>query len=369
MPNMKKKLFRSIALALVLIAILPSMLPTALAAPEKESLTIGSLPDVLAAQIGDKVSVQLDLTGANSEKATYQWYYANKGSLVFHKSSITTDTYSVKMSEARDGRRIYCIVTDANGAKMRSETVTLKVGEPLVIRQQPKNVAVAAGKSAITSVKASGEGKLTYQWYVKDADSQKFIRSSLRTDTYNITMDPEVNGRQVYCVITDELGQTVTTQIAVVSMSSQLGIYVQPEDAKVSAGQIATVTVAANGSGKLTYQWYVRKPGGSTFHKSAVTGPVYTAKMSDAADGRAVYCVITDEKGNRITSNIVTLSQLSPITVTRQPQEKIANLGDIVSIHVAAKGETELHYQWYVKKQVAASSISLPSPAQSIPCV
>jgi hypothetical protein len=71
--------------------------------------------------------------------------------------------------------------------------------------------SVCVGRAA---VKAAGEG-LTYKWYYKNKNCQDFAVSGFKGNMYSLTMNEYCNGRQVYCVITDQYGNSVKTDIAV----------------------------------------------------------------------------------------------------------------------------------------------------------
>jgi hypothetical protein len=45
----------------------------------------------------------------------------------FSKSSITGYTYSVQLTDARDGNQVYCVITDALGNSVRTDTVTMTI--------------------------------------------------------------------------------------------------------------------------------------------------------------------------------------------------------------------------------------------------
>ena len=71
---------------------------------------------------GQKASATVVATGTG---LSYQWYVKNKTATKFSKSSVTKSTYSATMSDTVDGRKIYCVITDANGNTVQSDTVTL----------------------------------------------------------------------------------------------------------------------------------------------------------------------------------------------------------------------------------------------------
>lgn len=161
--------------------------------------------------IGTKATTQVVAIG---DDLIYQWYIKNKNAKKFTKSSVTKPTYSVTMSDAVDGRRLYCVVSDMYGNTATSNTITLHTYVPLYITSQPKSVTVANGEKAMTSVFVSGSG-LTYQWYVKNKTATKFSQSSVTKNTYSVTMSDAVDGRQVYCIITDSNGNFVLTDTVV----------------------------------------------------------------------------------------------------------------------------------------------------------
>lgn len=124
-----------------------------------------------------------------------------------------------------------------------------------------------------------------------------------------------------------------------------LDILQQPKSVKVPDGVKATVRVIAHGDG-LTYQWYVKNPGATSYSKSSVTSSTYSVTMNEERDGRQVYCVVKDKYGNRMKSNGVRLSMKEAVTITKQPVNKTAAENEKVKVTVAAEGDG-VTYQWY----------------------
>jgi len=119
-------------------------------------------------------------------------------------------------------------------------------------------------------------------------------------------MNSTRSGRQLYCVVTDEYGQTVKSNIVTISLPVAPKITKQPASVKVVKGKTASVSVTATGEG-LTYTWYVQNPGTTKWVKSSITKNVYSYAMDAAKSGRKVYCVITDKYGKTHKSNTVSL--------------------------------------------------------------
>ncbi|MBP3703979.1 MAG: hypothetical protein J6I98_00465, partial [Clostridia bacterium] len=113
---------------------------------------------------------------------------------------------------------------------------------------------------------------------------------------------------RVYCVVTDQYGNSETSNTVTLSIQEPPVITTQPKLTFTKQGAIAKTTVKATGDG-LTYQWYFKNAGASSFSKTtSFTGTSYSAVMNAARDGRQIYCVVTDKYGKTAKSNTVTLS-------------------------------------------------------------
>ena len=178
---------------------------------------------------------------------------------------------------------------------------------------QPKSVKAFENEYAKVTIKASGNG-LTYKWYYKNASSSKFYLAENATrNSYSVKMTEARDGRQLYCVITDQYGNTKTSNTVTVSLAKKATIITQPKSVEALLSEKAKTTVKATGDG-LTYQWYYKDPGKTSYTKSTLTGATYSITMSEKRDGRKVYCKITDEYGNTVKTKTVTLT-LSDLVV------------------------------------------------------
>ena len=240
---------------------------------------------------------------AEGDGLTYKWYIKNEGQSKYSRSSITGATYSCKMSEKAKNRRVTCIITDQYGNEVQTKTVLFREAASIV--SEPKTAAYAKkDKTVKVTIEAAGDG-LTYQWYLKNAGSDKYTKSTIKTDTYTVTMSDKVNGRRIRCVVKDKYGNKVETKTFILRMSAT--ITSQPESVTVKNGATAQTTVKAVGDG-LTYQWYIKNAGKENFVKSSVTSATYSVTMSKKVDDRQAYCVVKDKYGKSVKSDIVTLS-------------------------------------------------------------
>ncbi len=178
-------------------------------------LSITRQPQNYAGPLGSRATFTVEAEG---DGLSYQWWVKNRTVTKFSKSSITAATYSVTLTEANSGRQLYCVVTDAFGNSVQTDTVTMTVATPqLTILRQPANYTGPAGSTAVFSVVAEGE-ELTYQWYVKKPSATKFSKSSITAATYSVELTAARSGNRLYCVVTDAYGNTAQTDIVTMTV-------------------------------------------------------------------------------------------------------------------------------------------------------
>ena len=248
-----------------------------------------------------KATVTVTATG---DGLKYQWYYKNPGSDSFKKSSIITADCSVTMTKARDGRQMYCVVTDKYGNTAKSKTVTLSIREDVKITTQPKNASAYTNKAVKFAVKASGDG-LKYQWQYSD-DGSTWKNASSTSSSYSPKMTKDRDGRQVRCVIKDAYGNKVTTKTVTMTLAAPK-ITTQPKNQTKAVGEKAKLTVKATGDG-LKYQWQDKNAGSSTWENASSKKETYSPTVKASHDGRQFRCVVTDMYGKKVTSKAVKLT-------------------------------------------------------------
>ena len=299
------------------------------------------------AKMGNRYCVTVEAKG---EGLTYQWYGRNLGSNYWFKSSITDNTYDDVMTNDRAGREIYCVITDSNGNSVTTDTIKLICipSEKLEIVTQPTNSEALLGERYCVTVEAKGEN-LRYQWYFRNVGSNEWYRSGVTDNTYDDVMTTARMGREVYCVITDRLGNTVTTNtVKLICIHRDLVITAQPTNDYANMGDLFCSTVEAIGDG-LKYQWYFRNAGSDEWYSSGVRDNTYDDIMNKSRANREIYCVITDMWGNSVTTNVVKLIPIASVELEiLNVTYDSANMGERYCITVNAEGEM-LTYAWYFR--------------------
>ena len=193
--------------------------------PVEKVLTIITQPVSTAVLTGLDAVVSVE---ADGDGLTYAWYYKNPGNKKFYASGASfgnENVYSIPMAAWRDGQEVYCVITDAYGNSVQTDTVTVSIKKAAAeITLQPQDVVVAAKNDmAVVTVDAVGED-LTYTWYYKNPGNVKFYVSgdefvSEDGKVYSIPVASWRDGQEVYCVITDASGAVLQTNTVTLSIA------------------------------------------------------------------------------------------------------------------------------------------------------
>lgn len=175
-----------------------------------EELVIVNQPTVVEGKLNSKVSVAIEVAG---DAPTYTWYYKDTKHTKFYKSSLTTATYDITLTKDRLGRQLYCEITDVFGNVVKSDIITINGVPSVELKLLSAPVYEAAEIGEIARIKLDVQGEdLTYAWYYNLPNQTKVYKSSITDSEYAITLSKDRVGRQVYCVISDAYGNSITTE-------------------------------------------------------------------------------------------------------------------------------------------------------------
>ena len=77
----------------------------------------------------------------------------------------------------------------------------------------------SAANGEVASVEVDAEGDaLSYAWYYKNSGSDDYALSSFKGDTYRAVMSNKYDEQQVYCVVTDQYGNSTTTEVVTLNL-------------------------------------------------------------------------------------------------------------------------------------------------------
>jgi len=268
---------------------------------------------------------------------SYQW---KQGGAAISGATLSTYTTPV-MTISESGMQFTVTVTDSNG-NVTSKAATLTVTATDVapsITAQPVNATVTAGQPATFSVTATGTAPLTYVWK-KNGTTIPGASSASYTTPATTASD---NSASFTVTVTNSVS-SVTSNSATLTVNVPPSITAQPASRNVNVGQTATFSVAATGTGTLSYQW---KKNGTAI--GGATSASYTTPAAVSSDNNAQFTVTVSNLVTSVTSNAATLTVNVPATapsITTQPASKTVIAGQTATFAIAATGTAPMTYQW-----------------------
>jgi hypothetical protein len=288
---------------------------------------------------------------AEGEDLTYQWYYFDLTVNDWQKSyapGCNTPTVSPVFYAYRDGQQYCCVITDAQGNTVTTNTVvmTLKSSE-VVITAQPENEAYGALNHLYTFRVTATGSNLAYRWEVSTDGGETWAETWLtgyNTETLTVRLNAHRSGNLYRCVVTSAGRNSVISMAAGLYLQPATAeILVQPENVKAQFGAGATFTMDANGT-DLTFVWYHSADNGATWAKLPDSNAkTLTLEANEQTLGKYL-CMVTDGSGKTVSTEVVTLSILPEILT--QPESITCAAGETAAFTVAARGEN-LKYRWY----------------------
>ena len=253
---------------------------------------------------------------------SYQW--KKNGTDI---SGATSIPYTIATTTMADSGAYSVVVTNSAGmatSKDATLTVTATAVAP-AITTQPAAQTVTEGESATFSVTASGTAPFSYQWKKNGTDIEGVTTSSHTTDATSLAD----SGAVFSVVVTNSVGSvtssgaTLTVNAAVVAPVAPT-ITTQPTAQSIAAGAMATFSVAATGTGTLSYQW--KKNGTDITGGTGATTNTYTTPAMSYAGNSAVYSVVVSNSAGSVTSSSATLTVTK--SSTAQSYGYVANASD-----------------------------------------
>ena len=277
-------------------------------------------PSDQTGSLGDVVSFTVVTEGTNLK---YRWQFAKANSDTWYYSSLggyNTNTLSFTVDKYEVGNSYRCIITDQKGNVLTSDPAQLLPSNYVAgkIITQPADQCGNEGDTVTFRVVTEGSN-LKYRWQFAKKNSTTWYYSSLggyNTDTLSFTVDKYEVGNSYRCVITDEKGNVLYTDAAMLLPSDYVAgrIITQPSDQAGTIGDVISFTIECEGS-NLKYRWQFAKKNSTTWYYSSLGGyntDTLTFTVDKYEVGNSYRCVITDEKGNVIYSDAAALVEFTP---------------------------------------------------------
>jgi hypothetical protein len=296
-------------------------------------------------------------------------------------------------------------------------THTIAIAETVCeITQQPCKIEAPLGTTGFARVEAEADGELTYRWFYWNADDEEWVDTGevdedgelvqewegYDTNTLYVPVEEDSLGQQFKCVLTDEYGNSVDSEIVTVeegAASTKLTVETQPEDIYAKDGETGTAYVeidfelpepeevdpeaepAEEEPEKeilFSYKWLYKDTETNSWEAVEYEGcdtPEIMVPVSAENNGQRLRCLIRTADGGEIESKSITVHleevtapaepeepaepeiedpevPLAPaaISIEQQPTDIIAKTGQTGTATVVAVSAAELSYQWYYSR-------------------
>jgi hypothetical protein len=234
----------------------------------------------------------------------------------------------------------YSVVVTNLVGNVASSSATLTVLVPPAIIVQPVDASVVAGSNVTFTVTASGIAPLTYQWLKNAAAIAGATSATLTLANVTIT-----NAASYSVVVSNAVG-SATSGNAILTVQLPPVIVTQPASQFGALGSNVVLSVVANGSGPLSYQWFggsgALADGGNI---SGSTSNILTIAALTTNEIGSYFVVVSNAFGTVTSAGASISVNASPI-ITGQPASQFAAVRSNVVFTVYVSGTGPFSYHW-----------------------
>lgn len=296
-------------------------------------------PTIQSVQSGDSASFELTFE-APQENISVRW--RKNGAVIDGATGLTLALNSVSQEDAGEYE---AVITDSFGAETLATAGTLDIVTPPLIVAQPESLSVFEGAAASFSVTAVADGDLEYQWHFNGQP----VATAPNGPEWNINPVDPANAGDYFV---DVVGTGGSQRSASVSLGilTPTRILTPPFSVSAAPGSEVVLSVAADGSGPLVYQWFHNDE--AVADSNSPTLSISNVSASDSGNYRAQ----VSGPGGEALSSVAVVTILEPPVIVSSPQSASRFVGEALTLLVEASGEQPLSYQWFKNGQPVSGS-------------
>ena len=315
--------------------------------PNDNVVTIVQDPTDLALANGDTATFTVVADGAMP--LAYQWIKDGTTLLAnsSHISGANSNVLIINNISGADEGSYSVSVTNVYGKTTNSASASLSLADP-AIPTQPQSHSANYGTTTTFEVGASGTSPFTYQWHkdgspLSDSGNISGSHSSMLT----VSSVTYLDSGNYSVTVTNALGATADSATAHLTVNDPY-FATPPMSASAGLGGTVTFHTVLDGTPGFSYSWF--KDGGYLFDDGTNIFGAYTDTLTvtniSSANAGNYYLVVSGGSGNTITSSVVSLTILSPVTITAQPNPRTVAPGSRAAFAVGVAGDGPFTYHW-----------------------
>ena len=292
----------------------------------------GRAPSIVAQPVSRAVSgvsrVVFSVSACGSGPLTYQWKI-NGGNI-----GNATNSWFVTTSPPATPVGNYSVLVSNAAGSVLSDPASLALMDPPVITAQPQGQSVGGGLPATFTVEASGSGPLSYQW------RRNGIALSGATNASLTLHELRRNDAGAYSVLVGNSAGAVASAVATLTVLVPPTITLQPQSQVVNTNTTVVLSILANGTGPVRYQWQ--------FNRVDISGATSTnltlnnVTLANEGDYRVL---VTDDITTG-SSQVARLTVRVPPTILAWSKGQTNVVGSTITLSVTASGSVPMAFRW-----------------------
>jgi hypothetical protein len=327
-------------------------------------LTINTAPAITTQPVAQTVCEGADATftvAATGTGLMYQWQ-ENSGSGFVNIAGATSASYTkANVNTSMNGYQYQVVISGVCTPPVTSSIVGLTVNMLPAISMQPVSVTVCAGSNATFSVTATGTG-IMYQWQENTGLGWNNIAGATGASYTKSSTTASMDGYQYRVIVSGACTPSVTSNAVLLTVNTAPAISTPPASITVCAGNDATFSVVATGTG-LTYQWEENTGTGFAAIPGATAASYTKVATTSGMNGYQYRVVISGTCTPSVTSIGVTLTVNSLPTINTHPISQTLCEGSNAVFSVSASGSS-LTYQW--QENIGSGFVNIPGATASL---
>jgi hypothetical protein len=315
-------------------------------------LTVTNVPPAIVVQptnqiAGAESTVQLVVTATGTAPLSYQWQLGGTNLVDGGQIAGTTAKVLTISNAQTNNSGIYSVIVTNVVGSVTSSNAVLTVTDQPVITVQPTNQGVGLASTAQLVVIAVGIEPLSYQWQMSGTNLADGGQIAGATNNVLTISNAQTNNSGTYSVIVTNAVGSVTSSNAVLTVTDQPLILVQPTNQTAAAESTVRLVVIAVGIEPLSYQW--RMNGTNLVNGDpldGVTNNELTISNAQTNNSGTYSVIVTNVAGLVISSDAELKVTNVPPSITLQPTSQTVWVGTDVTFTTRGSGTSPFFFQW-----------------------